>query len=358
MKTPTLASWQYFCRKYVSFSTSFLLVLALPASTNYQLRDFGIGSGGSSTASSSNYKANVLSGEVSGEKLDGASYDMGNGLAFVNQSNVPYAPLFTNLSDYYNKLQLVLQPSGNPSDTKFAIAISDDSFVTTRYVQSDATIGPLLGSEDYQTYAAWGGASGFFVIGLSSDTTYTVKVKSMQGSFTETEYGPIASSSTVSPTMTFDIDVASSDTDTEPPFTVNFGDLTANAVVNGPQKIWVDFSTNGSLGGKIYIAAKNAGLKSSAAAHTIDAVSGNLATLHQGFGVQASSVGGLSAVSPYDQTGDGIGAVDTIFHEAFVANGPVVNGRGAFLLKAKFSMETPSATDYSETLNIISSASF
>ena len=346
--------------KFLRMRVGLFILLVLPASTNYQLRDFGVGSGGSSTAASANYKADVISGEVSKGKLTGTNYNLGTGLEFTNQSNVPNAPIFTNPSSYYNKLKLVLNTGNNPSDTKFAIAISTDNFATdTRYVQSDMTVGPVLGIEDYQTYVSWGGASGVFIIGLTANTTYTVKVKAMQGNFTETGYGPTATITTVNPTMTFDIDVSATDSKTNPPFAINFGNLIANTVTDSPQKIWVDFLTNGELGGHVYVVAQNAGLQSAQASSKINAVTGDLSALTQGFGAQGfSATNGLSLATLYNQTGSVVGIVDTNIREIFSAASPTTTGRGAFLLKAKSSPTTPAAGDYTEMLTVIAAASF
>ncbi|MDD5083958.1 MAG: hypothetical protein PHT88_03435 [Candidatus Moranbacteria bacterium] len=346
-------------QKLFSLQVGFFLILALPASTNYKLKDFGIGSGGSSTAASANYKADVISGETDNGNLTGTTYNLGTGLAFTNQADVPAAPTFTNPSNYYNKLKIVLDASSNATDTKFAIAISPDDFVTTYYVQSDAAIGMTLGSEDYQTSTGWGSASGTIIIGLTPNTTYKAKVKAMQGDFTETGYGPIATASTINPTMTFDIDVSATDTDTSPPFTINLGDLIASTITDGPQKIWVDFSTNGELGGRVYVVAQNAGLQSVAASYKINAVTGNLSALPQGFGAQGSSVAnGLSIATLYDLSGDNVGVTDTNIREIFSSTSPTTGGRGSFLLKAKSAATTPSASDYAETLTVIASASF
>ncbi len=153
-------------------SVSFVFLLVLPASTNYKLKDFGFGAGGTGSSSAGSYKMSAISGELSGGKMSGGSVKLGPGLLFTNQANVPGAPTFSNPSNYYNKLQIILNSSGNPTDTKFAIAISVDSFATTQYVKSDNTVGATLVLADYQTYATRGGASGFYVIGLVSGTTY------------------------------------------------------------------------------------------------------------------------------------------------------------------------------------------
>ncbi len=65
------------------------------------------------------------------------------------QANVPPAPTFTNPASNYDRLKVVVNPGNNASDAVFAIAISSDDFVTTQYVQSNATTGSILGSEDW-----------------------------------------------------------------------------------------------------------------------------------------------------------------------------------------------------------------
>lgn len=342
-----------------------LFMLALPASTNYKLNDYGFGSGGvgNATSGGSNYSLNGITGEMSAGNLDGTAYDLGPGLVFTNQADVPGAPTFTNPSNYYNKLKIVLDTGGNPSDAKFAIAISTDDFSTTYYVQSDNTVGATLGAEDYQTYTAWGGASGVLIIGLSANTTYKVKVKAMQGKFTETGYSAIASATTVSPILSFDIDVSSSDSDTDPPFVVSFGNLPAGTVTTSTEKVWVDFSTNGESGGRVYVYDVNGGLTSARAAATITSATGDLSALSSGYGAQGSSatqgVGGpFSIVSPYNVSSNNVGIIDTSIREVFSTSNPITSGRASFLLKAKSSAVTPAAGDYTDTLTVIASASF
>jgi hypothetical protein len=347
-------------RKAVTLPLGVSLLFAFPASTNYQLKDFGYGGGGVANSTSTNYAIEGIAGEQNATTLDGATYDLGPGLQYTNQANVPPAPTFTNPANYYNKLHLILATGGNPTDTVFAITISTDSFASdNRYVQSDNTVGATLGLEDYQTYAAWGGASGFNIIGLVANTTYKVKVKAWQGKFTETGYGPDSTAATVGARLTFDIDVSATDTDTSPPYATNFGDLFAGTVTSSPEKIWVDFDTNGESGGRVYVYANNVGLQSSRASYTISAVTGNLTALSEGFGAQEStSTNGLAAATLYDLTANNVGVIDTTIREIFTASAPTTAGRGSFLLKAKSSAVTPAASDYTETLTVIASASF
>lgn len=332
-------------------------------SDNYILKSYVTGVSGSSDMSSTSYRVEGTAGEQSGGEMSSTSYKGLPGYYPTQQSNVPGAPTITNVDgDHYNQLLVQIDNGNNPTDTVFAIAISTDSFATTQYVQSDHTIGSTLGIEDYQTYADWGGAGGFTVIGLSPSTTYYFKVKAMQGDFTETGYGPVANEATINPYLTFDIDVASTDTETDPPFTISFGNL-STSVATASDKIWIDFATNGAAGGVVYVQGTNAGLASAATGHTIASSTTDLATASSGFGLQVSTTsetsgGPLTAVSPYTSGADNVGVVDTAIRNAVTTSNPVHGGRITMVLKAKIDTLTPAATDYNETITVTGSGSF
>jgi len=55
------------------------------------------------------------------------------------------------------------------------------------------------------TNTAWGGATGSFIRTLKANTTYTVKLKAKNGKYTETQWGPTASATTSTPSLTFGI---------------------------------------------------------------------------------------------------------------------------------------------------------
>jgi hypothetical protein len=347
IKFSKLENW----RKSFSLPIFFFL-LTMPYSTSYKLKDYGFGSGGVANGTSPNYSLEAITGELSGGRETSPSYNIGPGLIFTNQANVPSAPTFDNPSNYYNKLRLIINTSNNPSDTKFAIAISTDNFVTTNYVQNDDTIGAVLGSEDYQTNTAWG-AGGFYVIGLSSGTTYKVKVKAMQGKFTETGYGPIATAATVSPTLSFGINTN----------TINFGSLNSGIVNSSPQDT-VTLDTNSASGASIFVIGSNEGLFSATVNHKINAVSGSLTPSVEGYGAQGVSVtqtsgGPLTLVAPYDQVGTNtVGIVNQTTRNIFDSVGPITGGSGTFLLKAAISSITPSANDYKETITMTAAGRF
>lgn len=340
-----------------------LLIAVMPSSSNYQLNNFNYGSGGTSNSSSSSYNLNATTGQTGSQSGSSANYTLNPGNNNAQQSDVPPIPTFTNTASYYNKLRFIIDPGPNPTDTKFVIAISSDNFVTTLYIQSDNTVSPTKGIEDYQTYTAWGGAGGQLVTGLAHSTTYQIKVAAMQGSFTETGFGPAASAATVAPVVTFDIDVAATDTETAPPFTAALGDLLPATVVTAANRLWLDIETNGESGVVIYTRSQSAGLQSIAAAHTIASSSTDLTPAATGYGLQSASAtqasgGPLAAQSPYNGSTQNVGAVTTSYTRLYASLAPVFSGRTSAFVKAKAAATTPASNDYQDILTVVLSASF
>lgn len=339
-------------------------LFAFPASTNFKLKSFEFGGGGG-TVSSENYNAEGTVGEVAGT-MDSENYQANGGLQFVQQANTPGAPTLTNDSNWYNKLKIVINESGNPSETTYAIAISDDNFVTTEYVQNDNTVGLTLGSEDFQTYVQWGSTSGEEIIGLTPGTTYKVKVKARQGSYTESPLGPESSAATVNPSLSFDIDIGgvSDPGNTAPPYQISVGNLLPGAVTTTGNRIWVDVETNAQAGAYVYIYDQYGGLRSTNVNYTISSVSNDLGSVSEGFGLQAETIGQtsggpLAKMSPYNGADDSVGIVNTTIRELFSTTAsPITGGRGSFLIKSKIGTTTPASTDYTDTLTLISSATF
>jgi hypothetical protein len=219
-------------------------VLAGPASTNYELKDYGFGAGGSAKLDSTNYSLFGVAGEVESGKPASTNYKAGAGLIYTMQANVPPAPTWTNPATNYDRLKFIIQTGGNPSDALFAIAISTDNFVSdTRYVQNDNTVGASLDLEDWQTYTNWGGATGEFVRTLTANTTYQVKVAAKRGNFTQSGYGPSVSAATSNPSLTFGISSA----------TLTFANLNSgNAYTDSTKTTVLTTSTNAYNGYTIF----------------------------------------------------------------------------------------------------------
>ncbi len=348
----------YIPRNYKNLCLLFpmFFLWVLPMSGNYSLKSYEFGGGGGESQSAT-YGIDGSINEGSGV-ASSAGYGIQGGLVFQQNANVPTVVL-ANTSNWYNKLHVTVGPQNNASDAIYAIAISTDDFVTTSYVQSDNTVGPTLGNEDYQTYTAWGGASGEEIIGLLTNTTYKVKVKSMQGVYTESAYGPESSAATDNVTLSFDIDVSASDQETAAPYAVAFGSLNINAVTTATNKVWVDLATNAESGAYVYIYDEFNGLRSTDVNHTITSTSTDLSGATEGYGIRSDSTTNLTAVSPYNVSSDNVGVIDSTVREIFHSSAsPVTAGRASMVVKVKTSSVTPSSNEYTDTLTLIASGSF
>ncbi len=339
----------------------FIFAVAL-SSGSYKLPSYGYGSGGTSNATSTNYGLNATTGQVSSGQASGTTYKAGAGQQNAQQAHVPTIAL-TNPANYYNRLKFVITPGDNPSDTLFSIAISSDGFTTTQYIQSDNTIGATRPLSAYQTYAAWGGGSGGLVLGLQSSTTYSVKVNAFQGRFTETAYGPVSTAATVNPSITFDIDVSATNSETAAPYSSSLGNLLPATVVTGSQLVWIDLDTNAVSGASVYVRSANGGLKSANNNYTISSATTNLASASTGYGAQGASVaqssgGPLSISSPYNVSSQNVGVLNTTATEIFASTTAINGGRGSLYILAKAAAQTPAANDYTDTLTFTTAGSF
>jgi hypothetical protein len=335
---------------------------ALPSTTNYKLNSYGFGSGGTAGSSTATYSLEGTTGELSGAPSSTATATSKPGYIETQQANVPkLASLDNNGGQYYNKLHFVIDNQGNPTDAKFLISVSTDSFASDiRYVQTDGTLTSTLSTAHYQTYSAWGGAGGSLIIGLLPSTTYQVRLRATQGQFSESAYGPITAQATAAPTLTFSLVTS---TQAVPPFSVNFGTLTAGNIATTAETINTTFSTNGTTGGNVYLAGLNGGLKSTSTGAQINAVSNDLTSLSNGFGAQNSSVGQSSGgpytvVSPYNVSGNNVGIVGGTTRSLYTSSSPVTGGSGVLILKAKSQSIDVSASDYQEVLTFVAAANF
>jgi hypothetical protein len=341
---------------------SLTLFGVLPSTSNYRLNSYGFGSGGTANSSTATYSLEGSTGQLSGAPASTANAQTKPGYIQTQQANVPkLVSLDNNGGQYYNKLHFIIDNQNNPSDAKFLIAVSTDNFVSNiRYLQADGTLSSTLSTSQYQTYSAWGGASGSVIIGLLPSTTYSVKLRATQGKFTESAYGPITSQATAAPTLTFDLTTS---TQSVPPFSVSLGTLTAGSINTTAQTINTSFSTNGTTGGNVYLSGQYGGLKSTSTGYQINAVSSDLSSLSEGFGAQNSSVGQTSGgpysvVSPYNGSGSIVGIISGTARSLYTSNNPVTAGLGTLILKAKSTTTSIAANDYQEVLTFVAAANF
>jgi hypothetical protein len=324
---------------------------AFSASSNYQLKSYGVNSGGTNSSTSTTYRLQAGTGEVSGNVSGGPTYKVKSGSVEAQQANVPGAPTLDNGGGTYsNKLNFIINTSSNPSDTTYAVQISTVSnFASFQYVQADGTQAP---TPVFQNYATWGGGSGTLALGLTSSTTYYFRMSAMQGKFTASGFGPSANIATVgASTLSFSIT----------PSTLNMGSLTAGSVVNAPSNISFTFTSNGAYGGTVYAAGSDTGLRSISTSYTIQISpgSGNLSSLAEGFGLQGLSASAPLAIqSPYNGSSNVVGSIYTTFQPLFSATSVINSGTATATVKAKASATTPAAQDYTETLTFVAAASY
>ncbi len=356
--------------KSLALMTGFFVFAALPSTSNYQLNSYGFGNGGVSNSTTSNYTLEGVSGELSAQPTSTANYADNSGVLQLQQSNVPNVTI-SNPSNYYDKLKFVIDTQNNPSDAKYALQISTSSDFSTgvNYVESDDTIGASLTISDYQTYSTWGGASGANIIGLASNTTYYLRAKATHfiantnKITTESAYGPSSNATTSGLSLSFcaytNANCAAGGS------SVTFSGLVAGNVTNSPNNIGVDFATNANIGGSVYIYASNTGLFSSKTNYTIASATADLGSgaISEGFGAQIASVnqttgGPLSKVSPYNNSSNNVGILNTTIYSILSSTSALTGGTGSIQLQVKPSTTTPASTDYSDTITLIAAAAF
>ena len=335
--------------------------LAGPASTNFQLEEYGFGSGGIASASSTNFLFSGLTGEVETGSPSSTNFIALPGLTYTLQPNIP-APTVTNPSNYYNKLHIVINNASYPTDTTFAIEVASNSADFSQniyYVQADNTLGTSI---YFQNYSAWSGASGFDMIGLFPGTTYYVRTAAKRGTYQQGPWSQTANAATVNPTLTFNLSTTSQSV---PPFSVDIGNLTPGSVVTSSDKVTATITTNATGGGLIYLYGTNNGLKSTSAGnYTISSATNDLTAALEGYGARGTSAtqtsgGPMELISPYNGTADNVGVIDTAKRTlADSTLAPVTNGQVSFELKAKAKNTTPSAADYTDILTVIATGSF
>jgi len=176
--------------------------------------------------------------------------------------------------------------------------------------------------------------------------------------------------------MTFDIDVATSDTETAAPYTLALGTLSDSGVTGSDDSsvkgIWIDLSTNAASGAIVQVKNVNgpSGLKSaSVPADTIVSLSGKnamsagtenygLCVSSSGLGVPAAVSGALqSSVGDFNGTcgatpaSNSAGGLTTTFVDILnSASAPLDAGRAQVRVLATISTVTPAHDDYADTL--------
>jgi len=179
------------------FSSSLASAVEQTSSDNYIIEQPSF-SGGSNTSDSDNFSTRGTVGDTSDLGLESDNYSLDATEAASRQADVLPKPTLENDNDYFDRLRITIDEQDNPSDTKYAIAISKDNFSTFSYVQQDLTIGSSLSSEDWLIFAELGEADGELIIGLDENTSYKVRVAAFHGDFSTTRYSATSDEATTS----------------------------------------------------------------------------------------------------------------------------------------------------------------
>lgn len=149
----------------------------------------------------------------------------------------------------YNRAKTALEIArdsqiDNPEDAEYAIAISDDNWTTTKYIQTNNTLGSSIA---WQSYANWGSGNGETLIGLKQETEYKMKVKARQADFTETGWSSETSATTSSLDLTFSFDKTWLDLGTLVPNQVSSGSHLLTIITNGEAGYVTTIQKDGNL---------------------------------------------------------------------------------------------------------------
>lgn len=324
------------------------------SSPHYDLNNYNLGAGGTNSTHSTTYYTQGTIGEQGNGIANGDTRNGGSGSIQTEQLSTPRTPTLSNGSGlYYNKLLLTINDNAGtnsyPTDVTFAVEVCSGSCSSYSYLQTD---GSLNTSPVFQTYTAWGGASGFYITGLTPNTAYQAKVSAKEGTFTNTDYGPAGSATTANPSLTFSVS----------PNSLTLSNLTPGTIVTS-SSLTFGFTTNAAVGGAVYMSGANGGLYSAKQSSLIAAYNGDLSTPTQGFGIQASNAsessgGPLVIQSPFNDSGTIVGPDSTVPRQMLTSGAPITSGSANADILAKASSTTPASSDYSETLTFVAAADF
>ncbi|MBD3363150.1 hypothetical protein GF362_05500 [Candidatus Dojkabacteria bacterium] len=350
-------------------------------SNNFKMSGFSVGAGGGDEESN-NYRTFTFVGDPAmSENLASSSYKQKPGRGNVWQANVPLMKCFVSGVDptgdcedpdfsgglealcggggCTDKAHFEVDIQSNPTDALYAIHIKKSTDSEWGYVDGSTNLVETDWSartiDDYKTKADWESID-FNILGLEPDTTYEARATALRGDFTESEPGPLDTADTTNYKIQFDLDIADSGgsaAETSGPYEIDFGDLSTTGVNTANDRIWIDISMNAQNGVQIFIEDQNNGL--AAVSSTIASNDVDLSSINEGFGLQSATTaqgsgGPLTAVSPFNGSGENVGGVSTSSVEIYNSSGgEIEDGRASVDLKTKISSGTP-AGSYSDLL--------
>ncbi|MBN2100476.1 hypothetical protein JW710_01080 [Candidatus Dojkabacteria bacterium] len=377
---------------FSSFSTK--VVAQNLESDNYRIIDPSIDAGGNDDASSGTYNLlDSIGGSINDERFESSNYKLGTGIGYTFMANVPVVTYFQTDDSAmialcgeggcYNRAKFELDPENNPTETLYLVEISTDDWTTVQCIDGTTKEPKAISSKninDYLTEATWE-AEDFNLLGLASSTEYKIRLRALNGDFTESEPGPDATESTTDPSISFDINI-SGDTwaSTSAPYEIDSWEITTVAPSTADDLIWLDMGTNAVAGAIIQVRDTNQGLLSSYTGESIDSISDDLSSVSEGFGLKVDTSKTLPATgqpgyfieaSTYDTAGaQEVGelyATPTIIFCTRPNSGdncstgtgePISGARSGIWLKARAAPIRSAASDYTDQITFTAIGTF
>ncbi|MBN1584825.1 hypothetical protein JW899_00445 [Candidatus Uhrbacteria bacterium] len=181
----------------------------------------------------------------------------------------------------------------------------------------------------------------------------------------------------IDPTMTFDLDVATSSSETGAEYEIDFGDIdhgTPEASDNSSYKsVWIDLETNASGGAVVTVKSLNAAMKSTSTGDQWVSSTNALSTTAERYGICVDgTINGtlrdsatFTAQSPYNTgalcdgtTNTSVGALQQTSQSLLSATGPLESGRAQVRVGMSVASDTPAHPDYTDTLTFLATATY
>lgn len=182
---------------------------------------------------------------------------------------------------------------------------------------------------------------------------------------------------TVNQSITFDIDTATTDTESAAAYSVALGTITAtdtrvSGTTDSVNYIWLDLGTNASGGATVTVKNANGAnglVSTSTPADNINSADGAMADGTENYGLCVVAVsqttGTLSKASPYNsgscagntETND-VQGLTTTGENIVTSTAPLGAGRAQIAVNGAISTSTPAHTDYTDTLTFVATATF
>ncbi|MDD3661833.1 MAG: fibronectin type III domain-containing protein, partial [Candidatus Dojkabacteria bacterium] len=365
----------------------------MTSESGYEIVHSTINAGGDDdqVSTSADYRLfDSLGASLNDIRFESENYALGIGTGYTFMAEVPTVSYFQTDDatmealcgdgGCYDRARFELNANGNPSGTLYLVEISSDDWTTVQYIDGPTRqVVPEKDINDYLSETSWE-TEGTNIAGLKAGTEYHIRLRALNGDFTESSPSTDASATTVYPYVYLAVNI-SGDTwqDTDPPHTIDMGKI-SQSISTAPDYVWIDLGTNAVSGATVNVFDQHSGLYHSESASTIESLDENLATASDGYGLRVNTAtflpvspqpGYLRAQSRFiDPSGtDVVGGINTSSAVILCSisdagencdsgtGHPLVGGRGAIWIKAK-SGAAQASGEYQDVITFSSIGTF